>query len=94
MAYQIDQELCSCCHRCRVECPVEAIRFKNAKYWIDPDNCVSCGHCAEVCHNDVIADPDAVAEINPHAPEELSCDVLVIGGGASGLTCAPLAAER
>ena len=37
MAYQIDQELCSCCHRCRVECPTGAIRFRGSKYWIDPD---------------------------------------------------------
>ena len=94
MSYVINQELCSCCHRCRVECPAEAIRFKNSKYWIDPEKCVSCGHCAEVCHNDVISDPDAVAEVTPHAPEEFACDVVVIGGGASGLTAAAVAAER
>ena len=34
MAYVIDQAHCSCCHRCRVECPVQAIRFKGSKYWI------------------------------------------------------------
>ena len=58
MAYQIDQELCSCCHRCRVECPTGAIRFRGSKYWIDPEQCVCCGHCVTVCHNDVISDPD------------------------------------
>ena len=94
MSYVIHQELCSCCHRCRVECPAEAIRFKNSKYWIDPEKCVSCGHCAEVCHNDVISDPDAVVAFTLHEREELSCDVLVIGGGASGLTAAAVAAER
>ena len=94
MSYVIDQELCSCCHRCRVECPAEAIRFKNSKYWIDPEKCIGCGHCAEVCHNDVISDPEAVTEVIPHEREELSCDVLVIGGGASGLTAAAVAAER
>ena len=49
MSYVIYQPNCSGCHRCRVECPVEAIRFKNAKYWIDPDKCVECGHCVDIC---------------------------------------------
>ena len=93
MAYVINQELCSCCHRCRVECPVEAIRFKNAKYWIDPEKCVSCGHCAEVCHNDIICDPATPVAIMPHEPVELSCQVLVIGGGAAGLAAAARASS-
>ena len=93
MAYVIDQELCSCCHRCRVECPAGAIRFKNSKYWIDPDKCISCGHCAQVCHNDVIHDPDAPEQVRPHPPERLSCEVLVIGGGAAGLAAAARAAS-
>ena len=49
MAYVIKQELCSACHRCRTGCPVQAIRFKNAKYWIDPEKCISCGKCDTVC---------------------------------------------
>ncbi len=94
MAYVINQPNCSGCHRCRVECPVGAIRFKNAKYWIDPDKCVSCGHCAEVCHNEAISDPDAPkAAAAPHAPVQLDCDVVVIGAGASGLSAAARAAE-
>jgi fumarate reductase flavoprotein subunit len=93
MAYVIDQENCSCCHRCRVECPADAIRFKNSKYWIDPDKCVSCGHCAQVCHNDVIHDPDQVETVQPHPTQHLACDTLVIGGGASGLAAAARAAQ-
>lgn len=88
MAYQINQELCSCCHRCRVECPQEAIRFKGSKYWIDPEKCVSCGHCASVCHNDVITNPDRVEAAKRHPLLRKDCDVLVIGGGASGLAAA------
>lgn len=87
MSYVIDQPICSGCHRCRVECPVGAIRFKNAKYWIDPEKCVSCGHCADVCHNEAISAPEAVSATVFHDPIELSCDVLVIGAGASRPFC-------
>ena len=94
MAYVIDQEHCSCCHRCRVECPVQAIRFKGAKYWIDPEKCIGCGHCAEVCHNSIITDPDAPKpEVVPHEKIVKTCDVLVIGGGAAGTAAAARAAD-
>lgn len=94
MAYVINQPNCSGCHRCRVECPAEAIRFKNTKYWIDPEKCVDCGHCAEVCHNEAISNPNAPAETVPaHEPVHMSCDVVVIGAGASGMSAAAQAAE-
>ena len=93
MPYVINQPICSGCHRCRVECPVGAIRFKNAKYWIDPEKCIGCGHCATVCHNEAISDPDAAIPPVHHEPTALSCDVLVIGAGASGLSAAAQAAE-
>ena len=32
MPYVINQAICSACHQCRVECPVHAITFHNAKY--------------------------------------------------------------
>lgn len=94
MAYVIDQAHCSCCHRCRVECPAQAIRFKGSKYWIDPEKCVECGHCVEVCHNGVISNPDAPApKAEPHEKIVKECDVLVIGGGASGMAAAARAAD-
>ena len=94
MAYVIDRQHCSCCHRCRVECPVGAIRFKGTKYWIDPEKCISCGHCATVCHNDVISNPDLpVPEVPVHSKIIRDCDVLVIGAGASGLAAAARAAD-
>lgn len=93
MAYVIDRAHCSCCHRCRVECPVGAIRFKGSKYWIDPEKCISCGHCATVCHNDVISNPDVPAPAAvPHEKIYKECDVLVIGGGAAGTAAAAKAA--
>ncbi len=57
MPYVINQEFCSACHQCRVECPVHAITFKNAKYWINPEKCISCGKCVRVCHNACISNP-------------------------------------
>ena len=89
MAYVIKQELCSACHRCRVECPRGAIRFRNAKYWIDPEKCVSCGKCAKVCHNGCISNPEKPpVRPEPHERIVKSCDVCVIGGGGSGLVAA------
>ena len=94
MKYQIQQELCSCCHRCRVECPKGAIRFRGSKYWIDPERCIGCGRCASVCHNDVIFSPDCPRKkAEPHETISLSCDVVVIGAGASGTAAAAKAAS-
>ena len=92
MAYTILQEQCSCCHQCRVECPVGAIRFRGAKYWIDPDKCVSCGACKAVCHNGCIQS-DTPETVTPHEVIERDCDVCVVGGGGSGMVAAALAAD-
>lgn len=94
MSYIIDQANCSCCHLCDLQCPVHAIHMKNRKYWIDPEVCISCGLCAKNCHNQAIFNPDLPKEI-PVAHDKVvkSCDVLVIGGGGSGLTAAAKALD-
>lgn len=95
MAYVIDQAHCTCCHRCRVECPVEAITFRNAKYWINPEKCIDCGHCVEVCHNEVISNPDIPpVKAEPHEKIVKECDICVIGGGAAGTAAAARASEN
>lgn len=89
MAYYIRQNMCSCCHRCRVLCPKNAIRFLGTKYWIDPDRCISCGICQKNCHNDAIIQPGLPAETPaPHPPRVYTCDAAVIGAGGSGLIAA------
>lgn len=94
MAYTINQKICSCCHRCELECPAEAIRMNFSKYWIDPNLCTNCGHCATVCHNAAISDPENPHPAAvPHEKVKMDCDVLVIGGGGSGLTSAAKAAD-
>ncbi|NTV90196.1 MAG: FAD-binding protein, partial [Clostridiales bacterium] len=94
MSYTVDQANCSGCHRCRVECPSKAIRFKNSKYWIEAEKCTGCGHCVEVCHNDAISDPDKTNTVTArHELVKKTCDVLVIGGGASGMAAGAKAAS-
>lgn len=89
MPYVINQEYCSACHQCRVECPVHAITFRNAKYWIDPDKCISCGKCVKVCHNGCISNPEKPEpKMPPHEKVHKSCDVCVIGAGAAGMVAA------
>ena len=88
MAYVLDQKKCSCCHRCRVECPVSAITFRNSKYWIDPEKCLSCGSCVKVCHNGCISDPENPERAVPHEKILRECDVCVVGAGGAGMVAA------
>lgn len=89
MAYQIEQAFCSCCHRCKVVCPVGAVRFKNTKYWIDPAKCIECGLCAQNCHNNIITKIGAEpVQPKPHAPIKKEADLAIVGAGGSGLVCA------
>jgi ferredoxin len=46
--YIMDQ--CVGCQVCRVNCPVEAIRFGNCRNEIVQSKCVHCGTCYELCH--------------------------------------------
>ena len=88
MAYYI-QDQCVACLKCKVECPVGAIRITADRPVIDPDRCVSCGTCARVCKESAVIDLNAPpAQAKPHDLEELDCDVLVLGGGGSGLVAA------
>lgn len=94
MAYIIDQKNCSGCHRCRMECPAEAIHFKNDKYWIAPAKCVECGTCESVCHNGAISNPDMPKPApEKHETVKLACDVCVIGAGGAGMVAAAKAQD-
>ena len=46
--YIMDQ--CVGCQVCRVNCPVEAIRFGNCRNEIVQSKCIHCGTCYELCH--------------------------------------------
>ena len=95
MSYRIDQDSCSCCHRCRVECPKGAIAFEGMKYQINLDKCVACGYCESICHNGAIFntyEAELKKEPEQHELIQMSCDVVVVGGGGSGMTAAARAA--
>lgn len=49
MAYKI-KPFCLGCHYCALECPTHAIDYKGTQYQIDPEKCVECGKCVEVCN--------------------------------------------
>ena len=95
MAHIIDRDKCSCCHQCAVNCPVEAIRIKDCKFWVDPEKCIDCGTCEDLCNNCAISLEGAVSEpAVPHETETVDCDLLVAGAGASGLIAAVLTAKQ
>ena len=78
---------CSVCHYCYNECPVHAIGFIGSEYAIDQEKCTGCGMCAEVCPSGIIIDTD-IPLPKKHAPLQLNCDLVVIGGGGAGLVAA------
>ncbi len=92
MAYYI-QDSCVACHKCKVECPAGAIHMTDDKPVVDGSLCISCGTCALVCNEgapiDLAAPPDLVPA---HGLIELDCDLVVLGGGGSGLVAAARAA--
>jgi fumarate reductase flavoprotein subunit len=74
---------------------VGAITFRNAKYWIDPEKCISCGSCVAVCHNGCISDPENPEPPAPaHELTKLQCDVCVVGAGGSGMVAAAKALDQ
>lgn len=93
MAYYIGPR-CSACHYCFNECPVGAIRFVGASYSIDEFKCIGCGKCAEVCPAGIIYDPEASVAVEAHEPQEMQCDLVVLGAGGAGLVAAVRYAQK
>ena len=92
MAYFIERG-CIGCHYCELECPVSAIHIRNGRNQIDPEKCISCGKCVELCRLDLIKSTDPAPEAPAHEPVVLHCDVLVMGAGGVGTGAAARAAD-
>lgn len=91
MAYKI-KPFCLGCHYCALECPVHAIDYVGTQYQIDPEKCVECGKCVEVCNISAI-DTGTPEKVTPHEPQEMEADVVIIGAGAGGTIAAVKLAE-
>lgn len=92
MAYYVHGH-CINCSRCKNVCPSGAISSNGLGFTIDSEKCVSCGACADACRLGIIFEEGTVQEIRHHEPIHKDCDVLVIGGGASGMIAAAKVAE-
>ena len=92
MAYQI-KNTCLCCHYCALECPAGAIDYVGTHYAVDPDKCIDCGRCAEVCNVGAACPVDTEA-VRTHEPLTIDCDIAVLGAGACGMVAAVRAAEQ
>lgn len=91
MAYQI-KPFCLGCHYCALECPTHAIDYQGTQYQIDPDKCVECGKCVEVCNISAI-DTGKPEIVTPHDPIHLEADAVILGAGAAGVIAAVKLAE-
>ncbi|MBP2642845.1 MAG: FAD-binding protein [Firmicutes bacterium] len=88
MAYVVGND-CVYCEKCVVECPVQAIFYGRDSMVIDPEKCVCCGICAEICNMSApydINDPPTVPK--KHGIIEKNCGLVVLGGGGAGLVAA------
>jgi NAD-dependent dihydropyrimidine dehydrogenase PreA subunit len=66
----VDQETCSGCGSCVVECPTGAITLTDDRLLVDADGCDGCRVCVDVCPNQAlvwVADPALEIETEPSA---------------------------
>lgn len=86
--------LCRYPYACIYNCPANAI-FNNGNHAeIDQTKCVQCGKCYQLCNLCAIENTElAVKPAEQHEPLTKDCDILILGGGASGLIAALRAYE-
>ena len=63
-----------------LECPVYAIDYRWMKYEINPDKCIQCCQCVEVCNISAIGtgEPETII---PRKLVKREANVIIIGAG-------------
>ena len=51
---RVDKSKCESCAVCTAVCSVDAIAVSNSKAEIDPDLCIDCYSCMDVCPEEAI----------------------------------------
>ena len=85
----VNTEKCIGCGKCRVYCPVGAIRVENRKAVIDQDLCTECANCrrAAICPKDALEK----AELTwPRVVRSQMSDVTTVYKGVNGRGTAEL----
>ena len=67
----VDQEKCTGCGICVQDCPLDAIRLKKKKAFVN-DRCTNCGACIRVCND------EALRVEYPVLSEGIQCDACPI----------------
>ena len=96
MAYMITDQclICRYPYACIYNCPVSAISNNGLHAEIDQSKCIQCGKCVSCCNLCAIVDTEKPAPAPiPHEKKAITCDILILGGGASGLIAALKASE-
>lgn len=93
MPHVIEIKKCMICHLCKENCPEHAIDYEGNHLAVDPEKCTDCGICTEECHSDAISKVGEVKINESHDAIEIEADLVVLGGGISGLVSAVRAAQ-
>ncbi len=94
MAYEV-KGTCITCGRCSGICPTGALHYNGLGQTIDAEKCIDCGACAAACRMRIIHPVGYVPPV-PETHEQANvydCDLLIIGGGSSGVIAAARFAE-
>ena len=88
------QPNCCACSYCYRTCPVGAPYFDSEQTRINMQLCIQCGACIQACPLGAIYDAEQPpASVSSHPPVHDTCDALIVGAGASGMTAAVRLAE-
>ena len=81
--FTIDEERCTQCGECELECPAGVIRMDEYPKMIDAEKCSQCQHCLAVCPTGAVSvlgrDPDASTVLAGNFPDPGKLATLIKG---------------